>query len=180
MDESMLTGESKDVDKPLGSQVIAGTTNGSGKIDVLVTRLPAENTISTIAKLVDEAAFSKPPIQAIANKVASYFVPFMIALTLVVFIVQMMYRILAKGSEISKACTEALQYAIAVLIVSCPCAIALAVPMVVVIAGGVAAKHGVVWKDQIVLEVASKTSHVIFDKTGTLTSAEMEVEREYV
>lgn len=180
IDESMLTGESKYVEKPLGSQVIAGTTNGSGKIDVLITNLPPENTISTIAKLVDEAAFSKPPIQAIANKVASYFVPFMIALTLVVFIIQMIYRALAKGTKISKASTEALQYAIAVLIVSCPCAIGLAVPMVVVIAGGVAAKYGVVWKDQIVLEVALKTSHVIFDKTGTLTSAEMEVERSFV
>jgi P-type E1-E2 ATPase len=180
VDESLLTGESKPVDKPLGSEIIAGSTNGSGTIDVLVTRLPPENTISTIAKLVDEAAFSKPPIQNIANKVASYFVPLMIILSLVVFGIQILYRVLAKHDGKSKASVDALQYAIAVLIVSCPCAIALAVPMVVVIAGGVAAKHGVVLKDPIVLEVASKTCHVIFDKTGTLTLGEMEVERAFV
>jgi P-type E1-E2 ATPase len=179
IDESMLTGESRPVEKPLGSEIIAGSTNGSGTIDVLVTRLPPENTISTIAKLVDEAAFSKPPIQNVANKVASYFVPFMIVLTIVVFVVQLLHRVLEKHEGKSKASIDALQYAIAVLIVSCPCAIALAVPMVVVIAGGVAASHGVVLKDPIVLEVASKTSHVIFDKTGTLTLGEMEVEKAF-
>lgn len=180
IDESMLTGESKPINKTLGSEIIAGSTNGWGTIDVRITRLPSENTISTIAKLVDEAAFSKPPIQEIVNKVAGYFVPFMIGLTIVVFVVQILHRIMAEHKGKPKAFADALQYAIAVLIVSCPCAIALAVPMVVFIAGGVAAKHGVVLKDPIVLEVASKTSHVVFDKTGTLTIAELEVNKVFL
>jgi P-type E1-E2 ATPase len=178
IDESMLTGEAQLVEKPLGSEIIAGSTNGSSTIDVLLTRLPPENTVSTIAKLVDEAAFSKPPIQNMANKVASYFVPSMIVLTLAVFGIHM--GVLARKEGNSHAAASAVGYAISVLVVSCPCAIALAVPMVVVVAGGVAARQGVVLTDPIVLEVASKTSHVVFDKTGTLTLGEMEVERAFL
>lgn len=175
VDESMLTGEAHPVTKVVKSEVIAGTMNGSGTLDVQVTRLPGENTISTIAKMVNEAAMSKPPIQDIADRVAGYFVPTMVALTLFVFVVQLLIGLKIRHNSGSKSAIAALTFAISTLIVSCPCAIALAVPMVVVIAGGVSAKHGVVLKDPNVLELSKKASHIIFDKTGTLTQGEMNV-----
>jgi Cu2+-exporting ATPase len=174
IDESMMTGESKSVPKVVGSGVTAGSINGSASLDVVVTNLPAENTISVIAKLVDEAALSKAPVQEIADKVAGYFVPAMIALTVIVFVIQVLIGVLHVRPRKSPV-VDALKYAIATLVVSCPCAIALAVPMVVVIAGGVAAAHGVVLKEPRVLESASNSTHVIFDKTGTLTHGEMSV-----
>ncbi|KAF2423426.1 heavy metal translocatin [Tothia fuscella] len=179
VDESMITGEAKLVPKQLKSALIAGSINGSGFLDARVTRLPTENTISTIARLVDEASLSKAPIQDIADRVAGYFVPCMIALTVVVFAIQLLVGIYVRHSSKSKSAIDALSYAITTLIVSCPCAIALAVPMVVVVAGGVAAKHGVILKDPQVLEFGAKTSHVIFDKTGTLTLDVMTVVEEY-
>lgn len=175
IDESMITGESLPVDKRLGKVVIAGSVNGSGVLTVRLSRLPGNNTISAIANMVDEAKLSKPKIQDVADKVASYFVPTAIALALLVFIIWIPIGLKVRKYDGSRAVTEALTYAIAVIVVSCPCAIGLAVPMVIVVAGGVAARHGCIFKTATTIEIARKTSHVVFDKTGTLTQGQLTV-----
>ncbi|KAH0495462.1 hypothetical protein TgHK011_009012 [Trichoderma gracile] len=179
VDESMMTGESMPVEKYAGSPVIAGTVNGSGMLHVRLTRLPGDNTISTVAGMVDEAKLSKPRIQAVADRVASYFVPVVVAITIAVFCIWIAVGIRVRELPGSEATIQAVTYAITVLIVSCPCAIGLAVPMVVVIASGVAAERGVVFKSAENLEVAYKTSHVVFDKTGTITEGKLAVAQEW-
>ncbi|EKD16690.1 uncharacterized protein L3040_001431 [Drepanopeziza brunnea f. sp. 'multigermtubi'] len=175
VDESHITGEAVLVEKSTGSNIIAGCLNGSGALIVRLRRLPGENTISEIAAMVDEAKFSKPKIQELADLVASYFVPVIIVLTLITFMVQVAVGIAVRHHSGSTAVTEAVTYAISVLIVACPCAIGLAVPMVVVIAGGVGARHGVLFKSAETIETARKVSHVVFDKTGTLTEGNLTV-----
>ncbi|OPB43264.1 hypothetical protein A0O28_0111280 [Trichoderma guizhouense] len=179
VDESMMTGESMPVVKHSNSPVIAGSLNGFGTLFVRLTRLPGDNTISTIAGMVDEAKLSKPRVQAIADRVASYFVPVVVAITIIVFCIWIAVGIKVRGQSGSEATIQAITYAITVLIVSCPCAIGLAVPMVVVIASGVAAERGVVFKSAESLEVAYKTSHVVFDKTGTITEGKLTVIEEW-
>lgn len=178
VDESNVTGEAVPVEKFTGSHVIAGSVNGSGTLQVRLTRLPGDNTISEIAAMVDAAKFSKPKVQEIADRVASYFVPVIVALTLITFVVWIAVGKAVRHLSGGSAAIQAMTYAIAVLIVSCPCAIGLAVPMVVVIAGGVSAKHGVVFRSAQTIEIARKVSHVVFDKTGTLTQGKMSVSSE--
>jgi Cd2+-exporting ATPase len=179
VDESMLTGESLSVEKQAQSRVIAGTVNGSGSLVVRLARLPGDNTVTTIAAMVDEAKLSKPRLQDLADRVASYFVPVIITLTIIVFVVWVAVGMAVRGKSGSAATVDAITYAITVLIVSCPCAIGLAVPMVVVITSGVAAESGVIFKSASAIEVAHKTSHVVFDKTGTLTQGKLTVVSEY-
>lgn len=178
VDESMVTGEAKPVKKDEGSPVMAGSVNGAGPLHVRVTRLPGDNTISTIAGMVDEAKLSKPKTQEVADSVAGYFVPVVVLLTIITFVIWISIGIAIRKQAGSEAVVQAITFAIAVLIVSCPCAIGLAVPMVVVIAGGVAADHGVVFKTAETLEIARKASHVVFDKTGTLTQGKLAVSAE--
>lgn len=175
VDESMITGESKPVEKRLKSAVIAGSVNGSGTLTVRLNRLPGDNTISAIAGMVDEAKFSKPKTQEIADRVAGYFVPVVVFLTVIAFIAWIVVGVRVRGQSGSEAAIQAITYAITVLIVSCPCAIGLAVPMVIAIAGGVAADHGVIFKTAGTIEIARKVTHVVFDKTGTLTQGKLSV-----
>ncbi|OQD60058.1 hypothetical protein PENPOL_c029G07965 [Penicillium polonicum] len=179
VNESMLTGESRPVEKHPKSRVIAGTINGSGSLIVKLTRLPGDNAINTIAAMVDEAKLSKPKIQELADKVASYFVPVIVGLTIVTFVVWVVVGIAMQGKTGSEATVQAVTYAITVLIVSCPCAIGLAVPMVVVICSGIAAERGVIFKSAHAIEVAHKASHVVLDKTGTLTQGKLGVAVEH-
>ncbi|OMP84436.1 P-type cation-transporting ATPase [Diplodia seriata] len=178
VDESMITGEARPVAKEVGAAVIGGSVNGSGALLVRVSRLPGSNTVAKIAAMVDEAKMSKPKIQDLADKVASWFVPVVVAITVVTFIVWVAVGVGKKGMGGSEAAVQAITYAIATLIVSCPCAIGLAVPMVVVMASGIAAERGVVVKSAETLEIARKTSHVVFDKTGTLTQGKLSVTKE--
>ena len=173
VNESMMTGEFLPVEKLSGSSIIAGSLNGSGVVVVRLTHLPGDNTISTIATMVDEAKFSKPKTQELVDIVASYFVPVILSLTIITFASWIAVGISVRHQSSSHAAINAITYAISVLIVSCPCAIGLAVPMVVVISGGVAAKHGVIFKSATTIETARNISHVVFDKTGTLTRGEM-------
>ncbi|KAI8963339.1 heavy metal translocatin [Daldinia sp. FL1419] len=175
VDESMLTGESHPIEKKPGSIILAGSLNGSGTVIVRLTKLPGQNTISTIAAMVDDAKLSKPKVQDLADRIASYFVPVVISLTLITFISWVGVGIRVQGKSGSEAVTQAITYGITVLIVSCPCAIGLAVPMVIVIACGVAAERGLVFKASEAIEIADKTSHVVFDKTGTLTEGKLSV-----
>ncbi|KAK8199009.1 E1-E2 ATPase-domain-containing protein [Phyllosticta capitalensis] len=180
VDESMITGEANPVTKTSGDSLIAGSINGSGVLLARVTRLPGSNTVAKIAAMVDEAKMSKPKIQDLADKVASWFVPVIVAITALVFVVWIGVGIGRDGMGASDAAVQAITYAIATLIVSCPCAIGLAVPMVIVMASGIAAENGVVAKSAETLEVARKASHVVFDKTGTLTQGKLSVAREVI
>ncbi|KAI4127923.1 MAG: hypothetical protein LQ347_004393 [Umbilicaria vellea] len=169
IDESMITGEAVPVPKSPGSRVVAGSVNGPGVFLAQLTNLPIDNTISRIAGMVDEAKLSKPKVQETADRLASYFVPCILALTAIVFSVWTAIGIAARHTSASNAIITAITYSLAALVVSCPCAIGLAVPMVMVIAGGVGAKHGVIFKSPEAIENARRVSHVVFDKTGTLT-----------
>ncbi|KAI1638272.1 copper-translocating P-type ATPase [Biscogniauxia mediterranea] len=178
VDESMLTGESRPLEKNVHDRVIAGSINGSGKLVVKLTHLPCENTISTIAGMVDDAKLSKPQIQNVADRVASYFVPVVVSLTILTLVTWVGIGVGVRQQSGSEACVQAITFAITVLIVSCPCAIGLAVPMVVVIAGGVAADRGIIFKSAEAIEIAFRTTHVVFDKTGTLTEGNLKVVHE--
>lgn len=175
VNESMITGESIPVPKSSGSRVLAGSINGSGKLTVRLTRLPNENTITTIASMVDQAKLSKPKMQAIADRVAGWFIPVVVTIALVTFAIWMGVGTRIQSKSAGDAAIQGLTYAIATLIISCPCAIGLAVPMVIVIVSGLAAKRGIVFKDSQAIEVAHRTKHVVFDKTGTLTEGKLTV-----
>lgn len=178
VDESMVTGEAQRLGKVPGSAVIAGSINGSGILTVLVHRLPDDNTISEIARMVDEAKFSKPKVLDMADRVASYFVPVVVVLALITFCIWVAVRKAIRNEASSTAVVNAITYAIAALTVSCPYAIGLAVPMVIVISGGVAASHGLIFKTAEMIEIARSVDHVVFDKTGTLTKGQMAVVEE--
>lgn len=169
IDESMITGEVVPIPKSPGSRVVAGSVNGSGVFFAQLTNLPVDNTISRIASMVDEAKLSKPKVQETADRLATYFVPCILAATAIVFSIWTAIGIAARHASVSNAIITAIAYSLAVLIISCPCAIGLAVPMVMVMASGVGAKHGVIFKSPGAIENAKKASHVVFDKTGTLT-----------
>ncbi|EPE08084.1 copper-translocating p-type atpase [Ophiostoma piceae UAMH 11346] len=179
VNEAMITGEARPVPKETKSALIAGSINSSGTLYARVTRLPGDNTISTIAAMVDEAKLSKPRIQALADQVASYFVPVIVGLTVVTFCVWMAIGMRGRKHSASEAAIQAVTYAMTVLIVSCPCAVGLAVPMVVVIASGVAAERGVVFKSAEAIEVMHKVTHVVLDKTGTVTQGRLTVAKEW-
>ncbi|KAI4165532.1 MAG: hypothetical protein LQ342_000944 [Letrouitia transgressa] len=179
VDESMVTGEATLVPKSPSTSVIAGSLNHYGTLTVRLTRLPSENTIKMIDSMVDEARMTKPKTQQIADRVASFFTPLILVITIIVFLIWVAVGVAVRHENARTACITAMTYAISTLIVSCPCAIALVVPMVVVIAGGVGAKHGLICQSSETIEIARKTSHIIFDKTGTLTQGKLSVEATY-
>ena len=178
VDESMITGEATLVAKRPGSPVVAGSINHSGTLTIRLTRLPGENTIKAVGLMVDEAKSSKTKIQEMADRVATYFIPVILVITVLVFAIWVAVGRVIRGYDTTTTCINAMTYAISALIVSCPCAIGLAVPMVLVVSGGVAAKQGLILKTAETIEIARNLSHVIFDKTGTLTQGLLAVEAE--
>ncbi|KAH9935998.1 heavy metal translocatin [Epithele typhae] len=180
VDESMMTGESRPVDKGPGDTVIAGTSNGPSPLVVKVTRLPGENTISDIARMVDDARFSRARVQEAVDWICGWFVPVVLALAIITFVVWVAVGIAVRKQSGGEAAVTALTYAVSVLAVSCPCAIGLAVPMVILIAGGVGAKLGLVFKAATTIEQARKVTHVVLDKTGTLTEGKLSVVDRFV
>ncbi|RGP66584.1 cu2+-exporting atpase [Fusarium longipes] len=175
VDESMLTGETLPVVKQKGSDLIAGSVNGDGMVTVQLTRLPGNNTVTDIAQLVEEAANSRPEIQDLANKVAGWFVPAMSTIAILVLVIWIACGIEVMDYSAGKSIGNSITYSVATLAVACPCALGLAVPMVLVVAGGIAARRGVIIKSADTTEGARKTTDVVFDKTGTITEAELAV-----
>ncbi len=180
VDESLITGEATLVRKEPGMSVFAGSINYSSTLMVKLTRLPCENTIKTIGTMVNEAQLAKPKVQEIADRFAGYFVPIILIITMVVFIIRAAVGRAIDGKSATTACISAMTYAISTLIVSCPCAVGLAVPMVAVIVGGVGARNGLILKSAQTIECARKITHVIFDKTGTLTQGKLTVVTENI
>ncbi len=160
VDESVLTGESIPVDKEPGAVVSAATINQSGFIKCEATHVGANTTLSKIIKMVSDAAATKAPIAKIADKVSSVFVPVVITVAVITILVWLLA---------GKSVGFALARGIAVLVISCPCALGLATPVAIMVGNGMGAKHGILFKTAVSLEMAGRTNVIALDKTGTIT-----------
>ena len=160
VDESMLTGEPLPVDKSRGDTVAAGTINGQGVLTFTATRVGRETALAQIIRLVQEAQGSKAPIQALADRVAALFVPAIILIALVVFVIWWG----AVGDFVT-----AMIRMVAVLVIACPCALGLATPTAIMAGTGKGAERGILFKNSRALEGATHLSAVVLDKTGTIT-----------
>jgi P-type Cu+ transporter len=165
VDESMITGESIPVDKKVGDEVIGATINKTGSFQFEATRVGKDTTLARIIRLVDEAQGSKAPIQRLADVIASYFVPVVIGLALVTFVIW--YFV---GPQ--PALTLAILNFVAVLIIACPCALGLATPTAIMVGTGKGAENGILFKSGESLETVHQINIVLLDKTGTLTRGE--------
>jgi Cu+-exporting ATPase len=163
VDESMLTGESLPVDKKVGDHVIGATLNKQGLLKFEATKVGRETALAQIVRLVEAAQGSKAPIQALADKVSALFVPAVILLAFLTFIVW-----LAGGAGF----TLALVRLVAVLVIACPCALGLATPTAIVVGMGQGARHGILFRNSAALEQAHMLEAIVLDKTGTLTKGE--------
>lgn len=166
IDESALTGESIPADKNTGDTVSAATINQSGFIRARATRVGEDTTFSQIIQMVSDAAATKAPIARIADTVSGVFVPTVMGIALVVFIIWM---IVGGGP------TTSLEHAITVLVISCPCALGLATPVAIMVGNGMGAKNGVLFKTSEALENAGKVQIIALDKTGTITEGKPQV-----
>ena len=163
VNESALTGESIPVDKALDDTVSAGTINTTGYLKCKATRVGQDTTLSQIIKMVSDASASKAPIAKIADKVSGVFVPAVIIIALVTFVIWMI-----TGATVGFS----LARAISVLVISCPCALGLATPVAIMVGSGKGAKNGILFKTAESLEEAGKVQIVALDKTGTITKGE--------
>jgi len=168
VDESMITGESIPVEKKAGDEVIGATINKSGSFKFEATKVGKDTALAQIIRLVQEAQGSKAPIQRLADIIAGYFVPVVISIAILTFIVWFIF-----GP--SPALTYALLNFVAVLIIACPCALGLATPTAIMVGTGKGAEKGILIKGGETLETAHKINSIVFDKTGTLTKGEPEV-----
>jgi Cu+-exporting ATPase len=168
IDESMITGESLPVEKKVGDEVIGATINKMGSFQFEATKVGKDTTLARIIRLVEEAQGSKAPIQRLADVIASYFVPAVIGIAIITFIIW--YFV---GP--APALTFALLNFVAVLIIACPCALGLATPTAIMVGTGKGAEHGVLIRSAGALERSHQISTVLLDKTGTLTQGEPKV-----
>jgi len=162
VDESMITGEPGYVSKRAGARVIGGTLNGTGSLLIVAEKVANDSLLSRIVSLVAEAQRSRAPIQKLVDRVSSYFVPSVIAISIGSFLVWLLV-----GPE--PRVTHAIVSAVAVLIVACPCALGLATPMSILVSTGLGASAGVLFKNAEALELLSQVDTLVVDKTGTLT-----------
>ena len=165
IDESMITGESIPVEKKVGDEVIGATVNKTGSLQVEASKVGKDTMLAHIIRMVDEAQGSKAPIQRLADVIASYFVPVVIAIAIITFIIW--YFV---GPP--PALTFALLNFVAVLIIACPCALGLATPTAIMVGTGKGAEHGILIKNGEALERSHQIGAVVLDKTGTLTRGE--------
>lgn len=170
VNESFITGESAPVLKEKGSTVIAGSISYDGLIEYKAKRIGRDSTISEIVKLVVESTNTKTKIQRIADKVSGIFVPVILIIAFLTFAIQLI---------IGLPLNEALIHMVTVLVVACPCALGLAVPLVVVVSNGICAKKGLFLRNSEVLEKARTIDTVFFDKTGTLTYGNLKIFKTY-
>ncbi len=168
VDESMLTGESLPVEKAPGDEVIGGTINKLGLMKFEATKIGKDTTLAQIIKLVEEAQASKAPIQNLADKISAIFVPVVIAIAVVTFVVWFFFIPLGENASVSLF-TRALINTVAVLVIACPCAMGLATPTAVMVGTGKGAELGILIKKSESLERAGQISMVVLDKTGTIT-----------
>jgi Cu+-exporting ATPase len=162
VDESMITGEPVPVEKSVGAEVVGGTVNKTGAFTLKATRVGAETVLSQIIKMVEEAQSGKPPIQRLADRIASVFVPIVLAIAAVTFAVW-----LALGP--APALSFAFVTAVSVLLIACPCAMGLATPTAIMVGTGKGAEMGVLFRKGAALETLARVDTVVLDKTGTLT-----------
>lgn len=162
VDESMITGESIPVEKAAGAKVIGGTVNQTGAFVMRAEKLGSETLLSQIVRMVAEAQRSRAPIQSLADKVSGYFVPTVILVAVLTFV---LWGLLGPDPRFAHAVVNA----VAVLIIACPCALGLATPMAVMVGTGRGAHAGVLVKNAEALETMEKVDTLVFDKTGTLT-----------
>jgi Cu+-exporting ATPase len=166
VDESMITGESMPVEKKAGDEVIGATINKTGSFTFEATKVGKETALAQIIQLVERAQGSKAPIQRLADRVASVFVPTVISLALITFLLWILF---------GPGFAFALMNFIAVLIIACPCALGLATPTAIIVGSGRGAEGGILFKGAESLELASQLKTIVFDKTGTLTEGKPSV-----
>lgn len=166
VNEAALTGESIPVDKTVGDTVSAATSNESGYMVCEATRIGKDTTLSQIIQMVSDAAATKAPIAKIADRVSGVFVPAVIDIAIVTFIIWLL---------VGQPVGYALARAISVLVISCPCALGLATPVAIMVGNGMGAKNGIMFKTALSLEETGKTQIIALDKTGTITKGEPKV-----
>ncbi|EHQ26202.1 heavy metal translocating P-type ATPase [Mucilaginibacter paludis] len=167
IDESMLTGESIPVEKTKYDQVIGGTIVQRGNIRMIATKVGSNTILAQIIELMKRAQSAKPPVQKLGDRVAAIFVPAVIGISLLTFVIT--YWVFSIGFQ------HSLMNAIAVLVISCPCAMGLATPTAVMVGLGRAAKNGILIKGGDTIEAIANTKYVVFDKTGTLTTGKFKI-----
>lgn len=170
INESFITGESKPVKREIGSKVIAGSVNFEGTIKYKAEKIGKESTVSEIVRLVAQATSTKAPIAKIADKISGYFVPVVMIIAVIAFIIWL---------AISKNVATAINIFVSILVVACPCSLGLATPLAIVIASGNASKRGILVKSSESLENAHKIRTICFDKTGTLTKGTLSISKVY-
>jgi Cu+-exporting ATPase len=166
VDESMLTGESLPVEKKEGDNVFGATINGHGSIEFQAERIGSETALSRIIRFVEDAQGSKAPIQAFADWISSWFVPAVIGIAILTFIIWML---------LGATLTFALLAFVSVIVIACPCAMGLATPTSIMVATGKGAEHGILIRGGEPLEAANRIDTIVFDKTGTLSKGKPEV-----
>ena len=170
INESFITGESIPVKREKGQKVIAGSINYEGTIKYEAEKIGKETTVSEIVRLVVEATNTKAPIAKIADKISEYFVPVIIVISIISFLIWMI---------ISKNIAFSINIFVSILVVACPCSLGLATPLAMVVASGKASKKGILIKTSEALENSHKLKTIVFDKTGTLTNGELTISKIY-
>jgi Cu+-exporting ATPase len=168
VDESMITGESIPVGKEPGARLIGGTVNGTGSLVMRAERVGSETLLAQIVQMVSQAQRSRAPIQRLADRVAAWFVPAVIAIAVVTF---MAWSLFGPAPRLAHAVVNA----VAVLIIACPCALGLATPIAIMVGAGRGAQAGVLIKNAEALEILEKVDTLVIDKTGTLTEGKPRV-----